>query len=94
MEDRLLDVVKEVANRRPTPKAALGQCAIARIQLIEALSNVDFTDVQAIEVGGLLRRKGFHARLDPGHQLLRIGNEFVDVTWMQIDVDATEPWHV
>ena len=86
--------VEVVARRRPTSESARHQCSVARGELIGMLDDLGITDYRLIEVE---RPRGSTRPifdLHPAHQVLGIGTEVVDVTWMQIDTLAQQPWKI
>ena len=47
------------------------------------------------QVAGPRGKTRSHRDLHPAHQVLRIGaDEYADVTHLQIDIEATQPWWV
>ena len=89
-----MSAVKVVAQRRPTPAQARHQCSNARGELTGMLDDLGITDYRLIEVEGPRGSTRPIADLHPAHQVLGIGVEVVDVTWMQIDTEAAQPWKV
>lgn len=86
--------VEEVAGWCSSTEKALNQCARAREALIDKLQALGVTNVQRIELRGPIGNTRPHPNLHPGHQVLRVGSEIVDVTWMQIDTTAVTPWKI
>ena len=56
---------------------------------------VEQPEYHRVEVIGPRAHLGrLHRQLAPAHQVLQIADEFADVTWQQIDIEATQPWRV
>ena len=92
VDSEALAAVEEVAWWHRSPDKALNQCAVAREQLIDKLVLLGIEDLQRIEVGGPIGSTHPHPDVPPAHQVLRVGNEVVDVTWAQIDTEGETAW--
>ena len=88
-------LVERVAGWGPTSASAHNWCSIRVGLLKDAVLELGVNDVQRIEVSGLTNGdRSPHPALAETHQVLRIGTEYADVTWMQIDDSGEVPWKV
>ena len=87
-------VTDRVGRRRPTPDKALDQCSAAREELIEELNKVGVSGHRRIQVSGLVSTSGAHPDFHDGHQVLRVGDSYIDVTYMQVDSTSPQPWRI
>jgi hypothetical protein len=91
MEPEVQALIDKIAARYPSPDTALNKCSIACGLLNDDLAAIGVHDVQQIEVSEPRESTRPHPDLPQAHQVLRIGTEFADVTWMQIDIHAEHP---
>jgi hypothetical protein len=94
VDSRALAAVLAVAAWYRSPEKALNQCSAAREQLIDKLLPLGIDDLQRIEVSGPIGSTRPHPDIHPAHQVPRVGNEVVDVTWAQIDTEGETAWKV
>ena len=73
----------------------LNGCSNAIGDVIIELNDPDITDDQRVSVNGPRPHLGCHPRLSLPHQVLQVGEEFVDVTCRQIDISPNAPaWKI